>query len=358
MKERLVRCLACPSCKGGLRLEATATEKGDVLQGGLRCGCGATYPIRDGIPRFVPAPPGGAPSDGQGQVAQSFGSKWTRQPGWGLDGATERFFRQWMLEKYGWGSEQRFRERMARCSLVLDAGTGLGREVRNMAAANPAADVLGLELSDAVDVARRAIANLPRAHLVQGDILAPPLRPAAFDFILSEGVLHHTPDTRQALTALVDLLRPGGEIAFYVYRTKGPLRELADDLIREHVSRLTPDEAWHAVQPLTQLGQALQALKAEAEILQDIPVLGIPAGRYDVQRLFYDHVVKCFWNPTFSFDENNLVNFDWYHPAYAHRHSPEEVRGWVNELGLQLVHFKEEPSGITVRACRPQGERS
>ena len=53
-----------------------------------------------------------------------------------------------------------------------------------------------------------------------------------FDLVFSEGVLHHTPDTRRAFRTLVDLLAPGGQIAFYVYRRKAPLREFADDYVR------------------------------------------------------------------------------------------------------------------------------
>jgi hypothetical protein len=50
-----------------------------------------------------------------------------------------------------------------------------------------------------------------------------------------------------------------------------------------------------------------------------------------------------------TFDENNLVNFDWYHPAYTHRHSVEEIQTWTRELGMKvLVLDQEDPSGISV----------
>jgi hypothetical protein len=44
------------------------------------------------------------------------------------------------------------------------------------------------------------------------------------------------------------------------------------------------------------------------------------------------------------------VNFDWYHPRYAHRHTPEEVLQWCREEGLQVEHWDVQESGITVRA--------
>lgn len=51
MKRGLVEILACPACKGGLDIEATHADGGEVLTGSLRCsGCGTVYAIEDGIP--------------------------------------------------------------------------------------------------------------------------------------------------------------------------------------------------------------------------------------------------------------------------------------------------------------------
>jgi SAM-dependent methyltransferase len=173
-----------------------------------------------------------------------------------------------------------------------------------------------------------------------------------FDLVFSEGVLHHTPDTRRAFRTLVDLLAPGGEIAFYVYRRKAPLREFADDYVRALLQDEPPEEAWRLMEPLTRLGQALAELKSQVEVPEDVAVLGIKAGRHDVQRLVYYCLFKCYWNPRLSFDENVHVNFDWYYPRYAWRHTEEEVRGWLAEAGLRIVHERVEESGITIRGSR------
>lgn len=106
------------------------------------------------------------------------------------------------------------------------------------------------------------------------------------------------------------------------------------------------------LRPLTKLGQALAELYAEVEVPEDIPFLGIKAGRYDVQRLIYWHFAKLFWNEAFTLEENNHVNFDWYHPRYAHRQTEEEVRHWCEEAGLSIIHFDVQESGFTVRAIK------
>jgi arsenite methyltransferase len=140
---------------------------------------------------------------------------------------------------------------------------------------------------------------------------------------------------------------------FYVYRRKAPIREFTDDHVREQLAALAPEEAWAALRPLTKLGQALAELEVEVEVEEDVPLLGIAAGRYDVQRLVYWHVAKLFWNPRLTFEENNHLNFDWYAPRYAHRHTEEEVRGWCASAGLEITHFDANQAGFSVRATRP-----
>lgn len=89
-------------------------------------------------------------------------------------------------------------------------------------------------------------------------------------------------------------------------------------------------------------------MKAEIEV-PDIPILQIKQGKYDLQRFVYYNFIKCFWNDDFTYDENVMTNFDWYHPKYAHRHSPEEVKEWFENLGLKMIVFDVGESGISVR---------
>ena len=165
-------------------------------------------------------------------------------------------------------------------------------------------------------------------------------------------MLHHTPSTDRAFKSLIPLLERGGEILFYVYRKKAPVREFTDDYIRSIVSQLEPEEAWAQLRPLTKLAQSLAELHAQVEIAEDVPLLGIKAGRYDIQRLIYWHFAKLFWNEAWADEENNHVNYDWYHPRYAHRQTEEEVRRWCAEGNVSISRFAVEESGFTVRAIK------
>ena len=63
MRRDLMDILVCPVCKEPLELTVEREEDGEVLTGTLTSpGCGATYPIEDGIPNLLPGPVSGPAS--------------------------------------------------------------------------------------------------------------------------------------------------------------------------------------------------------------------------------------------------------------------------------------------------------
>jgi len=113
---------------------------------------------------------------------------------------------------------------------------------------------------------------------------------------------------------------------------------------------MTPEEGWKAMEPLSELGKILGDLNIEIDIKNKIDLLDIPAGKINLQRFFYWHVLKAFYRPEMTLDEMNHINFDWYAPKNARRHTVEEVRGWCKTLGLEIEHEFAEEAGISVIA--------
>ena len=55
MKADLLEILCCPVCRRELTLAVAQTEGDEIVRGTLTCrGCGAVYPIDDGIPDLLP----------------------------------------------------------------------------------------------------------------------------------------------------------------------------------------------------------------------------------------------------------------------------------------------------------------
>lgn len=316
---------------------------GDSLRGAN----GKRYPIVNGIPRFVLTE-----DQGQRQTEESFGYKWQQENTYDTP-EVHQSGRAWLVARYGFADVAAMRGFFAGRKRILDAGCGSGFSTSLWMTPDwQGATWVGADISVAIDVAQKRLAGGVDRHFVQADVLQLPFRAGAFDTIFSEGVLHHTPSTEQAMKALVPLLESGGELMFYVYRKKSPIREFTDDHIRNAIAALPPEEGWAAMRPLTALAQALAELKAEVDVPEDIPYLEIKAGRYDIQRLIYWHIAKLFWNADWPFEANNHVNYDWYAPRYAHRQTEEEVRRWCAESNLAITHFDSQEAGFTVRAIK------
>ena len=129
---------------------------------------------------------------------------------------------------------------------------------------------------------------------MQADLTRLPFANDYFDFIGCDQVIHHTPDTRASLHGLVEHLAPRGHLAFYVYKRKGPIREFCDDYIRERTVQIAAEECLEISEAITKLGKALTDLRVTVDVPEDIPLLGIKAGKKDIQRFIYWNVFKCY----------------------------------------------------------------
>jgi arsenite methyltransferase len=309
---------------------------------------GRDYEIRDGIPRVLDSS-----TTAQAQTAAAFGFKWHQRDSFESE-TVLRLTREHVTERYGPIATAEWWADYGTEPLVIDAGCGAG--LTALAMLEPLfarIRYLGIDISDAVEVAAERFRSrgLP-AGFMQADFTKLPLPSGVAHFVLAEGTMHHTDDTRNAFHQIARLLRPGGRFGFYVYRVKAPLREFSDDYIRQRLMAMSPEQAWEIMKPLTKLGIALGELGAEIDVPEDIELLGIPAGRHDVQRLFYWYICKAYHRPEFTFEENNHVNYDWFAPANAYRHTEDEVHSWCDEAGLTIEREVVQPAGITVVARR------
>jgi SAM-dependent methyltransferase len=315
-------------------------------EGGTATAAGVSLEVSGGILRAR-----SLLSAAQAQTADTFGFKWHRRDSFESE-AMRAPIRRWLIERYGDLEEADWWSEHGEVPIVLDAGCGAGlAAVELFGARLHSVRYVGMDVSEAVDVAAQRFAEreLPGGFL-QADLAEPPLADGSLDIVFSEGVLHHTDSTERALKRLARLLRPGGRFLFYVYRRKGPIREFTDDHVRDLLQGLDPQEAWAQLMPLTKLGKALGDLHVEVDVPEDVELLGIPAGPIDVQRLFYWHVCKAYHRDDLDLEELNHINFDWYAPRNAYRQSPEEVRAWCLESGLEIERENVQEAGITIVA--------
>lgn len=295
-------------------------------------------------------------SDAQAQTESAFGFKWALRDTYESK-AVQDAAHQWLIERYCGGDESKVDEWLAGGrKLIVDAGCGAGFSALLLFGSRLTDhDYLGIDISSAIDVARqRFLERGIAADFLQADLLDAPLPDNAVDLIFSEGVLHHTDNPELAVRHLAKKLRPGGRFLFYVYAKKAVIREFTDDYVRQAISELSDEEAWEALKPLTRLGVALGELDTIITVPEDVPFLGVKAGSYDIQRLFYWHICKLHYRTDWTLDEMNHVNFDWFRPLNCHRQTPDEVQRWCADAGLEIERINVQEAGITVVARMKQ----
>lgn len=96
---------------------------------------------------------------------------------------------------------------------VLEAGCGVGAQTLTLAANSPGALITSVDISEgSVAEARRRAkeAGISNVEFRQGDLFHLPFPPGWFDHLFVCFVLEHLPRPCEALTALKQLIKPGG----------------------------------------------------------------------------------------------------------------------------------------------------
>jgi SAM-dependent methyltransferase len=285
------------------------------------------------------------------QTAHSFSSKWHETSGYQIGGkdAFDAETLNWIVGRNGFETLDALGSYLGKHQRILDAGCGNGRILGLLRDVVPdTTELYGLDFAAAA-VARENLADKVSgvfdADLTDSSTFTSVPRP---DYIYCQEVLHHTSDPALSFRNLANHLLPGGELAIYVYRQKAPVREFTDDHVRRQIEKLNYEDAMEIAAEFSQLGRTLTELDIEFDVPR-VRALGIPGGRYTVQRFLYHFFVKCYWNSELPVEHNNLINFDWYHPSLCSRHTMEEVLDWFKDNNLRVIHSLEDEYGITVR---------
>ena len=97
-----------------------------------------------------------------------------------------------------------------------DFGCGTGRWARFVA--DKVDTLLCIDASNkAINVANRNISDKQNCHVIQGKVDQLPLSDNSLDFAYSLGVLHHLPDTSDAIKKCVEKLKPDAPFLVYLY---------------------------------------------------------------------------------------------------------------------------------------------
>jgi SAM-dependent methyltransferase len=317
MKRKLLDYLCCPACAARLDLnEIVVVEGEEIMQGQLECAaCKSVFPIVRGVPRFVSSEMLEAD---KAATAESFGWQWQH-----FTHSDELYADQFL----GWIAP--VQPEFFRDKVVLEGGCGKGRHTE-LAARWGAREVVGVDVSGAVETAFAATRKLENAHIIQADLYHLPLA-RVFDYAFSVGVLHHLPDPRAGFRALASRVKPGGHISAWVYgaENNGWITRYVNP-VRKVTSRIDQ-------RTLLQASKVPAALMYLATKLVYGPLNRGAGGREVAHHLFYNDYLNAI--SKFGWREQHTIVFDHLVAPTAHYISREEFAEWWNDINAAEVQI-------------------
>ncbi len=350
MKLRLLDFLCCPMCRATLAPSAWREEDGEIVEGILAChGCARTFPIINGIPRMLPDPLAHLAIQYHPEFFRAYE---TQMRAYRDRCERKRADRWWAAEErtvksysYQW---RKFKQMFAHWEQVfldsvkpmtpaffngrvgLDGGCGFGRSLYY--AATYGAEMIGLDLSEAIEAARQNTAQFERVHLVQGDIFHPPVHERSLDFVYSIGVLHHLPDPKNGFRSLTRLLKPGAPMFIWVY-LRGRGRQIAAFTVMRAISTRLP------VRSLNAVALGIAAAHWLLWIAPYRTLKRLRAGAALADRLPFTHYARYPFR---------VLHTDWMDGLSVplqNYHKPEEVAEWYRQAGLVRVQIDDDWNG-------------
>ena len=317
MTALLDEIVLCPLCREG---RPESNDEGYVCPA-----CGQAFPVLAGVPRLLDE----VPVESR-QVQRVF------------DFEHRRFRESWytrfeprLVEQFL--DDCRLPREFFRGIRALDAGCGSGRWT--YALAELGADVVAFDLTaGGIEAVHENLAGRANVSICQANLFQPPFAGESFDFVMSWGVLHHTPDTKAGFLQLVPLVKPGGTLYVMVYERRNPVMFFFTNIVRFFMRRLPDERRYGACKRLIVHNRRLAW------------VLG-------------HFLMIVYREPGSPVDEQTLQFglYDAYSPRYNHLHTREEVTGWFEDAGFEQVTVVDVRGSVKVRGVRgpvPAGPKS
>jgi 2-polyprenyl-3-methyl-5-hydroxy-6-metoxy-1,4-benzoquinol methylase len=324
--------LACPEHQGALALAPGPP-------GAWRCAAGCSFPVVDGIARFVP----------QDNYAASFGLQWNTFRRTQLDSCTGTHLSRDRLARIAGGSLEPFRGRD-----VLEAGCGAGRFTEIMLAAG--ARVFAADISSAVEANLANCGAAPDYFVCQADITRLPVLPARFDVVVCVGVVQHTPDPERTMAALVSHVKPGGLLLMDHYPPDYPVTP-ARRLLRWWLLRHTAAYSLRFCEKLISLLWPLHRMTwkafrepplARAPLLPRIWSLLTRVSPVVDYQLAYPELGPELLKTWALLDTHDTLT-----DRYKHLRSREAIEAHLRRCGMERVETALGGNGVEVRAWKP-----
>lgn len=302
---------------------------GSVLISGNSCmlsECGHSYPIVNGIPRFVNVE----------NYSVDFGDQWNRFPKTQLDSSNGLDLSETRLARCLRGELLSLKDKK-----VLEAGSGAGRFTEVLL--KYGAIVHSYDYSNAVEANAKNNGNNENLVLVQADIRRIPFPKANYDYVICLGVLQHTPIPEESIKCLWEMVRPGGVLVVDHYPWKWrlilpPPFGDSEGIYRWLILRLPRDIRFKVVKVLTDFWFPWHWKFKDSLFMQRILRRISPVHFYYPDIKLRDRQMYYEWALLDTHD--GLTDF------YKHRRRPNQIRELLEEIGATDIVVETGGNGI------------
>ena len=326
MNKKLLEILVCPKCKNPLHCTVKTESNGHIIEADLECvNCHLVFPVTNGIPRFVE----------MDNYASSFGYQWNLFRKEQIDshnGTTLSADRFW--SETGWAGAE------LKGKWVLDAGCGAGRFLD--AASHSGANLVGIDISNAIDAAKANLEGRDNVHFVQASIYELPFAEGTFDFCYCIGVIQHTPDPPRSLRSIAQMIKTNGKIAVTIYeRRKWYTMLYSKYWLRPITKRMKKETLLTVIQAIMPVAFPITS------VLFRLPVLG-KAFMFVIPIANYVHFKQLNREQRYAWAI--LDTFDMLSPAFDQPMTETEAKIPLMESGIKV-------SRLTSQGLNLEGER-
>ena len=200
----------------------------------------------------------------QDQTKKAFSEKWTYAHENGVIN-NNNFLddqKKWFLKLYGFSTEIELKK-FLKDKIILDAGCGIGYKTSWIADLSENSTVIGIDISDSINIAAAKYKEQENLFFVKGDISNTKFKHNVFDLVICDQVLMHTEKPNLTLKHLSKLVNKNGFLFYYFYREKALPRELIDNYFRKQTHQISDNELWELSSQLTELGKNLSELNCK-----------------------------------------------------------------------------------------------
>lgn len=296
---------------------------------------GNRFPKVKGVYRFV----------SEENYTDNFGYQWNKFQKTQIDKesqinqSTERFF-----ATTGWDKEDLSGQN------ILEVGSGAGR-FSQVVLDHTKANLYSVDYSNAVEANFKNNGHHgERFQLFQASIYELPFKKHSFDKVFCVGVLQHTPNFKESVKSLIEMVKPGGQLIVDFYPIRGWWTKIHSKYIFRPWTKNMPNE------------KLLQKIEDNADWMinasQFFNKIGIGAitNRFlpicDIKNTLPKDLTKEQLREWVILD-----TFDMFSPEYDHPQTLKTVHQWFEEFGMKdvwsgFIPFGDGNSVATVKGIQ------